>query len=166
MPLAISSLGQVVGYSNTTGGNWHAFSWSKTAGMKDLGTLDGGRSTSAVANGVNDLGQIVGTSSCGSSCTHAALWTSTGIQDLGTLPGSTISAANAINNLSQVVGQSGHALYGARPQLASVRRNFQFEVRYEENHLLRFVPSSAGVIRCGTVLHCYDYWFVRGKPMA
>jgi probable HAF family extracellular repeat protein len=105
----INKLGQVVGMSNTIGGNWHAFSWSKSAGMVDLGTLDSGKSTGAVANGVNDSGQIVGTSSCGSSCTHAALWTATGIQDLGTLPGSSISAANGINNRGQVVGESGHA---------------------------------------------------------
>jgi probable HAF family extracellular repeat protein len=107
--LAVNKLGQVVGYSNTIGGNWHAFSWSKSTGMKDLGTLDSGNSTGATANAINDSGQIVGTSSCGSSCTHAALWTSTGIQDLGTLPGSSISAANGINNLGQVVGESGVA---------------------------------------------------------
>jgi probable HAF family extracellular repeat protein len=107
--LAINKLGQVVGYSNTVGGNWHAFSWSKSSGMKDLGTLDSGKSTGATANAINDSGQIAGTSSCGSSCTHAALWTSTGIQDLGTLPGSSISAANGINNLGQVVGESGDA---------------------------------------------------------
>ncbi len=107
--LAINRQGEVVGYSNTTGGNWHAFSWSKSTGMKDLGTLDSGRSTGATANSINDSGQIVGTSTCGSSCEHAALWTSTGIQDLGTLPGSSISAANGINNLGQVVGESGDA---------------------------------------------------------
>jgi len=105
----VNSSGQVVGMSNTVGGNWHAFSWSKSTGMKDLGTLDSGKSTGATANAINDSGQIVGTSSCGSSCTHAALWTSTGIQDLGTLPGSSISAANGINNLGQVVGESGGA---------------------------------------------------------
>src|ERR1700722_6789235 len=107
--LGVNSSGQVVGMSNTVGGNWHAFSWSKSTGMKDLGTLASGRNTSATANAVNDSGQIVGTSACGSSCQHAALWTSTGIQDLGTLPGSLISAANGINNLGQVVGESGDA---------------------------------------------------------
>lgn len=113
--LALNSLGQVVGYSNTIGGNWDAFSWSKSTGMKDLGTLDSGKSTGAVANGVNDSGQIVGNSTCGSSCIHAALWTASGIEDLGTLPGSSISSANGINNQGQVVGEAtlsaggGHA---------------------------------------------------------
>ncbi len=107
----INNLAQVVGMSNTTRGNWHAFSWSKSAGMKDLGTLNIGRSTSATANAVNNLGQIVGTSSCGSesSCAHAVLWSSSGMQDLGTLPGSSVSGANGINNKGQVVGVSGHA---------------------------------------------------------
>ena len=107
--LAINKQGQVVGYSNTTGGNWHAFSWSRTNGMKDLGTLDSGQYTSATANSINDLGQIAGTSTCGTSCVHAVLWSSNGMQDLGTLPGSTLSAANGINNLGQVVGESGPA---------------------------------------------------------
>jgi probable HAF family extracellular repeat protein len=108
--LAINSFGEVVGYSNTTGGNWHAFSWSKTTGMKDLGTLDTGRSTGATANAINDAGQIVGTSTCGSSCEHAALWTSTDVQDLGALPiSSNLSGAYGINNQGQIVGQSGHA---------------------------------------------------------
>ena len=107
--LAINKLGQVVGSSNTTYGNWHAFSWSKTTGMKDLGTLDSGISTGASANGINDLGQIVGNSTCSLSCIHAVLWTSSGIQDLGVLPGSTLSSANGINNLGQVVGESGNA---------------------------------------------------------
>ncbi len=105
----INNLGQVVGMSNTTRGNWHAFSWSKSAGMKDLGTLDSGRNTSATANAVNDLGQIAGTSTCGASCVHAVLWTTSGMQDLGALPGSSASGANSINNKGQVVGESGHA---------------------------------------------------------
>jgi probable HAF family extracellular repeat protein len=107
--LAVNNLGQVVGYSNTTGGNWHAFSWTKSTGMKDLGSLFNGRNSSAAANAINDSGQIVGDSTCGSSCQHATLWASTGIQDLGTLPGSAISAANGINNLGEVVGESGDA---------------------------------------------------------
>src|ERR1035437_7620868 len=105
----VNNLGQVVGMSNTTRGNWHAFSWSKSTGMKDLGTLDSDKSTSATANGVNDLGQIAGTSTCGFTCVHAVLWTSSGMQDLGTLPGSSSSGGIGINNKGQVVGESGHA---------------------------------------------------------
>jgi probable HAF family extracellular repeat protein len=105
----INNLGQVVGMSNTIALSWHAFSWSKLAGMKDLGTLDAGKNTSATANAVNDSGQIVGTSTCGSSCVHAVLWSSSGMQDLGILPSSSASGANSINNKGQVVGVSGHA---------------------------------------------------------
>jgi probable HAF family extracellular repeat protein len=105
----INNLGQVVGMSNTIALSWHAFSWSKSAGMRDLGTLDTGKNTSATANAVNDSGQVVGTSTCGSSCVHAVLWSSSGMQDLGILPGSSASGANSINNKGQVVGVSGHA---------------------------------------------------------
>jgi len=77
--------------------------------MKDLGTLDSGRSTGATANGINDSGQIVGNSTCGSSCIHAVLWTASGMQDLGTLSGASVSSANAISIHGQVVGEAGSA---------------------------------------------------------
>lgn len=38
----VNNLGQVVGMSNTTRGSWHGFSWTKSIGIKDLGTLDSG----------------------------------------------------------------------------------------------------------------------------
>jgi probable HAF family extracellular repeat protein len=44
---AINDSGQVVGY-----GDRHAFQWSASGGMQDLGTLPG--STNSYANGIND----------------------------------------------------------------------------------------------------------------
>src|ERR1700719_999917 len=64
----LNSAGQVVGCSDaatlngypctgTTAGQ-HAFLWSKSAGLKDLGTMSGG--TISGASGINDSGEVVG----------------------------------------------------------------------------------------------------------
>ncbi len=53
-PTAINTWGQVVG--NVNG---HAFVWTKTRGLRDLGTLPGG--TYSSATGINDLGAVTGT---------------------------------------------------------------------------------------------------------
>ena len=38
--LAVNAAGQVVGLSGTAKGENHAFSWTRTGGMVDLGTID------------------------------------------------------------------------------------------------------------------------------
>jgi probable HAF family extracellular repeat protein len=53
-PTGINTLGQVVG--NYKG---HAFIWTKTGGMRDLGVLPGG--TFSMATAINDLGVVAGT---------------------------------------------------------------------------------------------------------
>jgi probable HAF family extracellular repeat protein len=69
--------------------------------VTDLGDLPGGART-AGAYGLNDVGQVVG-----SSDSRAFLWTPTnGMQDLGVLPGRSLSTASSINNAGQVVGRS------------------------------------------------------------
>ena len=84
----------------------HAFRWTRSGGIQDLGTLSGG-STSG-ANAVNDAGQIVGSSDLGQGILHAFLWTSAGgMQDLGTLTGSSgQSEAFAINSAGVIAGES------------------------------------------------------------
>jgi probable HAF family extracellular repeat protein len=95
---AINDNGQVVGNSN------HAFSWTASGGMVDLGTLPGMTDSSAKA--INDNGQVVGYSYTGSGG-HAFSWIAgAGMVDLGTLPGGTDSYAVAINDNGQVVGNS------------------------------------------------------------
>jgi probable HAF family extracellular repeat protein len=82
--------------------------------MQDLGTLPGTDTSEAYA--VNEAGHVVGASGTHIAQTNgidpgtsrAFLWqASTGLQDLGFLPGAKDAVAYAINSRDQVVGQSG-----------------------------------------------------------
>jgi probable HAF family extracellular repeat protein len=82
----------------------NAFLWTKSGGLKGLGTLGGDDS---IAFGVNVAGQVVGQANASAGAPDQAfLWTkSGGMIDLGNLGGAS-SAANAINSSGQVAGQS------------------------------------------------------------
>jgi probable HAF family extracellular repeat protein len=101
--------GEVVGYSWVKGGTvYHAFLWSKAAGMKDLGTLGG---INSYGLGINRFSQVVGWATIpGASFSyHAFCWTqSGGMKDLGTLGGSE-SLARGITDAGQVVGSANLA---------------------------------------------------------
>jgi probable HAF family extracellular repeat protein len=113
----LNSAGQVVGCSDTASNGYpctgltagqHAFLWSKSAGLKDLGTLPGG--TISGATGINDDGQVVGYSNVkagSASDSFAFLWTPTeGMTDLGTLSGGHSSGAFEINSAGVIAGDS------------------------------------------------------------
>src|SRR4030095_6599617 len=64
-PAAINNKGEVAGFANTPGGtpggsHQHAFFWTKTGGVQDLGTLPG--DTRSLAFGINEDAQVVGLS--------------------------------------------------------------------------------------------------------
>ena len=101
---AVSDTGQVVGRYTTAGGETHAFSWTRSGGFVDLGTLGG---TYSAAFGVNNAGQVVGSAyTAGDANFHAFLWSAaTGMLDIGTL-GGTDSVAYDINDAGQVVGSA------------------------------------------------------------
>jgi probable HAF family extracellular repeat protein len=105
--LGINDNGEVVGESVFSYGppfTSHAFEWTSTGGMKDLGTFFGG--DTSMANAINSSGAIAGQSNSGwFSEWHAAKWSATNeISDLGTLPGGTYSVAFGINDSLQIVG--------------------------------------------------------------
>ncbi len=70
----IDDAGRVVGWAHNKQWNMHAFDWTETAGMRDLGTLGGKRSSASAVNGRN----IVGDSEIATLGTeivnHATLW--------------------------------------------------------------------------------------------
>lgn len=86
----------------------HAFVWTSSGGMKDLGTLSGANVSGAV--GINDSGTIVGYSNVkGEPSTNfvAVEWSSNRkISELGTLSGGDSSAAFEINSAGEISGDS------------------------------------------------------------
>jgi len=71
--------------------------------MTDLGTLGGNGST--VYN-MNSYAEVVGQADVSGAAYHAFFY-DTSMQDLGGLPGDSVSAAYGINNAAHVVGTSG-----------------------------------------------------------
>jgi probable HAF family extracellular repeat protein len=114
----INNLGEVVGCSDVQTVNGypctgtvpgqHAFTWSSSKGMKDLGTLSGATVSGAV--GVNDAGTVVGYSNVkGQPATDfvAVQWGPYGaISKLGTLSGGASSSAFQINSAGESSGDS------------------------------------------------------------
>jgi len=102
---AVNSANQVVGISQVSGGQKHAFRYDlDKAGVVlsrvDLGELGGGYS---IANAINDSGAIVGTSD-----NRAFVWEAGAMRDLNTLIGAgsswQLASATGINELGQIVG--------------------------------------------------------------
>jgi probable HAF family extracellular repeat protein len=106
----INDAGQVVGYSNTAGGAQHAFIWESGTGLRDLGTLPGGRNSRAFA--INNLGQVVGIADVPTSAVHHVfLWeAATGMIDLGAMDTGCCSQRKTsgfdINDAGKVVGSA------------------------------------------------------------
>jgi probable HAF family extracellular repeat protein len=80
--------------------------------VKDLGTLGG---KLRVAFIINRQGQGAGTSTLpGDAEYHAFFWKDGRMQDLGTLPGDTLSNGNGLNGKGQIVGESDNPDTGSR----------------------------------------------------
>ena len=97
----INEAGHVVGEASPVTGGDHAFLWTPSGGMVDLGTL-GGAGSRSQAEGINDAGQVVGLVNDGDD--RAFYWTAAdGMVGLPTLSGIE-SGARAINNAGQLAG--------------------------------------------------------------
>ena len=108
---AVSADGSVVvGKSENAAGRFHAFRWTESGGMQDLGTLPGGRYSYAFAVSA-DGSVVVGWATNAAGQFRAFRWTASGgIQDLGTLPGGGYSSAYGVSaDGSVVVGWATNA---------------------------------------------------------
>ena len=94
----------------------HAVLWEKDGTPTDLGSLAG--LAPNVAGSINNLGQVAGTSPFSDGTIHTFVWTrTTGMQDLGTLPGAVVTVApccHTINDQGQVAGFSIDAVGNMR----------------------------------------------------
>jgi probable HAF family extracellular repeat protein len=95
---AINALGQITGNSDGTGFGGHAFLYSRSTGMVDIGGWFG--------FGINSSGQVTGYAGFPTGV-HAFLYSSGSMSDLGTLAGTPTSIGFGINDSGQVTGSSG-----------------------------------------------------------
>jgi probable HAF family extracellular repeat protein len=99
----------VVGYAETSDGNYHAFLYSSGV-LTDLGTLGGPYS---FAFGTNARGQVVGYADTSSGEQHAFLYSNGAMSDLNSLvdpaSGWTLEHAESINDSGQIVAYGRNA---------------------------------------------------------
>lgn len=116
----LNSSGAVVGCADIANGEGypctgtdagqHAFYWTRTGGVKDLGVLPGGNISGAI--GINNLGQVVGYSNTSTNPADlynfiAFEWTSAGgMVNLGKLSSGNSSCAFEINTSGVIAGDS------------------------------------------------------------
>lgn len=108
----INSAEHLVGTSALSDGSVRAFFWTAQDGMKEL---DLGQTAGSQAFAINDSDQVVGYFvNPQDNQNHAFIWSpTTGIHDLGTLPGTgSFSSAFALNNSGDVVGISCALKFG------------------------------------------------------
>ena len=112
-PNAINRRGDIVGFSNFSeadGGNLrpHAFLWTESDGIEDLGTLPAPLDDNSDAWGLNKRRQLVGSSCDVDNNCHAFLWQDGAMTDLNELVDSddVLIAAYDIDDRGRITGQA------------------------------------------------------------
>jgi probable HAF family extracellular repeat protein len=112
-PNAINRRGDIVGFSNFSpadGGNLrpHAFLWTESDGIEDLGTLPAPLDDNSDAWGINKRRQVVGSSCDVDGNCHAFLWQDGAMSDLNELVDSedVLIAAYDIDDRGRITGQA------------------------------------------------------------
>jgi probable HAF family extracellular repeat protein len=112
-PNAINRDGDVVGFSNFSqadGGNLrpHAFLWTESDGIEDLGTLPAPLDDNSDGWGINERRQAVGSSCDVDGNCHAFLWQDGAMSDLNELVDSedVLIAAYDIDDRGRITGQA------------------------------------------------------------
>ena len=119
--------GDVVGFSETSAGDVHAYLWSAVDEiMHDLGAL-GGRNSRAAA--INNQGVVVGFAQTAELTDHAFLWdpVSRTMRDLGTFGGQ-CSYAYDVNDDGIVVGHSQTAGWSVCERFGGRRKRTSWRV--------------------------------------
>ena len=108
--LSMNNYGDIAGYGYLTDGSIHAFRWTETGGLEDLGA-NGGWLSQAI--GINDNGDIVGVYLDANNNAHGFIAPiGGGMRDLRTSDRQ-IARVNSITNDGQMTGQ----LYSFTPPL-------------------------------------------------
>ncbi len=106
IPLFLNDVGQFTGWMPAGSDTSHAFIWSVSTGIMDIGTLPG--DATGEPRDINNAGQVIMTS-CNADRTifRPCIWSaSTGVQPLPLLTGGIMGQPYSINDKGQVVGYS------------------------------------------------------------
>jgi probable HAF family extracellular repeat protein len=102
---AANAAGEVVGYSNTSGGGFHAYRWSLVEGTVDLGVPDWAAGDYSQARDINDAGTVVGFAGTVPANLRGCIWINGQMLEVPTL-GGLESQCNAVNERNDVVGMA------------------------------------------------------------
>jgi uncharacterized membrane protein len=104
----------IVGISNN-----HGFVWREATGMQGLPVLPGSPTTQSYAYAVSGDGSaVIGASRATDGFYHAVRWSSSGVEDLGLLPGSVSGLPYAVSDDGLIVGGASDIAPGQ--QIATV----------------------------------------------